>query len=58
MHTTCLAALTPLYPSFLISIPSPPPQQERGVEVLPCFSRVPVPLGSPGYWGYVQVRAP
>lgn len=24
------------------------------MEVLPCFSRVPVPLGSPGYWGYVQ----
>jgi hypothetical protein len=27
----------------------------RGMEVMPVFSRAPVPLNSSGYWGYIQV---
>lgn len=26
------------------------------MEIVPCFSRTPVPMGSAGYWGYVQAR--
>ena len=29
--------------------------REKGVEVVPVYSRVPVPMGTDGYWGYIQV---
>lgn len=28
--------------------------REKGLEIIPCFSRAPVPMNSSGYWGYVQ----
>ncbi|TFJ82800.1 hypothetical protein NSK_005876 [Nannochloropsis salina CCMP1776] len=41
-------------PAYLPYTEKFPEWEARGVKIIPCFSRTPVPMNSPGYWGYVQ----
>lgn len=38
-------------PAYLPYTEKFPEWEARGVKIIPCFSRTPVPMNSPGYWG-------